>query len=156
MYPQFSYRSCPDVIEFSVMAELGISLVVSLAWCWDYSLAAPLVLFKVMGLVPLAVFAVDVVCDVNDHLSSNNEAQATGLLRLAASVESTFIRTWSCCGRLWGHVVRGRAHRNVCKRFDWFCGMTEGVVAGEKRKASQRFALFLAACVGVVALAVSH
>jgi hypothetical protein len=76
-------------------------------------------------------------------------------VRVLAVVESNWIKTASCIGRLWGHAKRGKLPWNLCKRFDWFCGQTPAVVEGEKSKAFGRFAVFGVVAAPAVAVAVA-
>lgn len=70
-------------------------------------------------------------------------------LRAAAATEASLIKNWSEVGRLCGLAARGELRPGVlCRRFDWFGGLSEQVVAAEQRRAGWRF-LLCAAAAGV-------
>lgn len=68
-------------------------------------------------------------------------------LRPLAACEASLIKSISEAGRIWGHARRGRLSANVCRRWDWFCGLQPGVVRAEQRRALLRCAVLLAAAV---------
>ena len=148
IYPEYTYRSPPDSAEFFVLTATG--LITWHSWFHNAdSTGYPTLFVKIVGgivLVFLRVLSVEVLFDMYEHLylCREQEPHARGWLRFAASLESTLIRSWSRCGRLLGHLRRGRLHNNVCKRFDWFCGQTAGVVEREQWNAWWRFAVFAA------------
>jgi hypothetical protein len=75
-------------------------------------------------------------------------------LRLAAAFEGSLIKTWSEFGRLCGHAARRELLTGViCRRFDWFGGLSVEIVAGEKWKGGAKF-VACAAAAAAVALAV--
>ncbi|GAB4813173.1 hypothetical protein N2152v2_000219 [Parachlorella kessleri] len=61
-------------------------------------------------------------------------------LRPVAAAEACLIKACSEAGRLWGHLARGR-WGNLCRSFDWFCGLDPGVLAREQLWAAGRCAL---------------
>jgi hypothetical protein len=61
-------------------------------------------------------------------------------LRAAAAVEASLIKSWSEVGRLWGLWLRGELLTGVCRRFDWFCGLSQDVVQQEQLRGMIRFA----------------
>ena len=138
VYPHLSYRCLPDAVETTL-----IVLVTSLL------LQRPLTGVYISVAVLLTDLAIDFCVLWPD---TTIEPYSTGVVRILAVLESTPIKTASCVGRLWGHAERGKLPRNLCKRFDWFCGQTPAVVKGEKSKALGRFTFFLGAAVVVLAL----
>ena len=138
VYPHLSYRCLPDAVETALLA-LSVSFVCK----------TPLLGVCCTG----GVLAADLVMDFCTlYLDSSVEPYSTGAIRVLAVLESTLIKTASCVGRLWGHAKRGKLPRNLCKRFDWFCGQTPSVVDGEKSKARARFAVFVAVMVAAVSI----
>lgn len=138
VYPHLSYRCLPDAMETTL-----IVIVTSVVF------RHPL-----LGIyISAAVFLTDLVTDFCILWPDTTiEPYSTGSVRILAVLESTFIKSASCVGRLWGHAKRGKLPRNFCKRFDWFCGQIPSVVDGEKSKAMRRFALFLCSAMVVIAL----
>lgn len=78
---------------------------------------------------------------------------SSGWMRAAAATEASLIKSLSEAGRLWGLARRRELPRQLCVRFDWFCGLSPEVVAGEKRWAALRFGV-CAACAAAAGLAV--
>jgi hypothetical protein len=87
--------------------------------------------------------AVDVVLDMLRAFHPIRTAKhptATARLRVAAAAEASMIKTWSETGRLWGQLQRREMCYDVLfRRFDWFCGLSPAVVAGEQQRAWWRF-----------------
>lgn len=139
VYPHLSYRCLPDAVETTLIVFAS-----------SFLLHRPL-----LGIyISAAVLFADLVTDFYVLWpDATIEPYSTGAVRVLAVLESTLIKSASCVGRLWGHAKRGKLPRNLCKRFDWFCGQIPSVVEGEKSKAAARFALYLCAAMVVVALA---
>jgi len=75
-------------------------------------------------------------------------------LRTAAAVEASLIKTWSECGRLWGLWRRQELLKGtVCRRFDWFGGLSAQIVAAERQRALWRFMVCGGAAFGVAVAA---
>lgn len=75
-------------------------------------------------------------------------------LRTAAAVEASLIKTWSECGRLYGLWSRRELLKGtICRRFDWFGGLSAQIVAAEQRSALWRFTVCGGAALGVGAAA---
>jgi hypothetical protein len=100
----------------------------------------------------LAYKAADTVLDIWRAFTPERVAQhpaSSWGLRAAAAVEASLIKSVSEAGRLWGHLIRGEPLALVvCRRFDWFCGLSPAIVAGERVHAGVRFGLccIAAAC----------
>jgi GT2 family glycosyltransferase len=139
VYPHLCYRNFPDAMETCLIVLSG---------------AAALHKPRMGVFMCSAVLLTDVVMDFYELWpDTSREPYSTGVVRVLAVLESTLIKNASCVGRLWGHAKRWRIPRNICKRFDWFCGLIPEVVAGEKSKALKRFACFVAVVASVLALA---
>lgn len=130
VYPHLSYRCLPDAVE-TALIMLVVSAVRHRLLLGVYCSSAVLLADLVMDF-----------CSI--YPDTSIEPYSTGAVRVLAVLESTLIKTASCVGRLWGHAKRGKLPRNLCKRFDWFCGQIPSVVDGEKNKARTRFAGFVA------------
>jgi len=64
--------------------------------------------------------------------------------RPVAALLSGVVKNVVDAGHAWYWIRRGRAGM-LCSRFDWFCGVTDAVVVGERRKFAQRCLLWAVA-----------
>jgi hypothetical protein len=149
-FPHLTYRVCPDPVETSFIIHfLSTIIVILYSFVFTRSgnvdnlfFAGDMIILNVFAFI--SILAIDIVWDLYKFCVIETEAEsyATGLFRVICVMESTFIKNYSSFGHLVGHLSRGQPYY-ICSRFDWFCG-TCNVVAGEKAKASQRFASYVA------------
>ena len=118
-YPQHVYVNLPNVVELSlpVVLLLGASAFV---WLW----------------------AVELALEAHDALVGPHARHLCWTDRMCAAILSGIVKNVVDAGHLFYFLRRGRVGM-CCHRFDWFCGVTDDVKRGERRKFVIRWALWL-------------
>lgn len=118
-FPQHVYLCLPNVIEISIPV---------------------LCTHGMRGL--LLVWAVELFLEMHASLGSNHSAHLQPGHRLQAAFLSGVVKNVVDFGHAWFWVSRGRLDM-LCHRFDWFCGITNDVVVGERCKFLQRWCVWV-------------
>ena len=127
MYPNLTYRKCPDAVEsiFLILFSM-IFLHTRIS-----------IYYHIISII--SILLVDICMDFYTiYPDTTKESYSTGIIRILAIIESTFLRYISSIGRLYGHLERYE-FTNICNRFDWFCGQIPSVIYGEKMKSLYKF-----------------
>ena len=131
-YPEHVYACWPNVVEWSAFAPLacaglGLKIVPMLAGLW----------------------LVELACEATDALRGPHGRHLPPGRRFAGATVSALVKNVIDVGHLAYFLRRGRLDRLLC-RFDWFVGVHEGVVRGERRKFAIRSALWALMAFAVV------
>eukprot|EP00961_Rhodomonas_salina_P303503 3941265-Rhodomonas_salina.2 len=149
LYPHLTFRAPPNVVELSALAAVvGVSLL-----ALPNSFSDPAGKLAAVGGWVAYIWVCEIAMDAmqlltDGRLGWTQEDAAKGwavasLNSIAASLLATKVKNHVELGHLWVHAKRGRLF-NLCKRFDWFCGLWPEVVALERSKALQRLLVFSA------------
>ena len=134
LHPTFTYRTCPTPAEISFVLAILVS-VGSLSLL-DFTVA--------VGSIGTADCGMDII----HHCISEPGITAPsfkGLARVCAATEGTLCRNVNEAGRLWGHLICRRQFWNLCRQFDWFCGLYPSKLREERWRRFWRFVVYMAA-----------
>ncbi len=127
MYPQFTYRTLPNVNELTLLWVLLIALI-----CCNSHSQTILPLKPALATL-IWIWVVDIVADLYSLLigpDCSSYPHITGFkTRFTGALASTILKAAVEFGHLWIQVWRLKIH-NLCKRFDWFVNLSPN----EKRK----------------------
>ena len=119
-FPEHTYMCIPNVIEISLPV---------------------LYLYGLRGL-----FVIWLVELVEESCAALKRGHSKHLLleeRAAAAILSAVVKNVVDAGHTWFWIKRGRLDM-MCRRFDWFCGLTDDVVHGERSKFAWRGLVWIA------------
>ena len=136
LHPTFTYRTCPTPTEVSL-------LLVALVCVGTISIMD---LMLAIG----SMVVVDCGMDIIHHCISESGVTAPtvqGIARVCAAMEGTMCRNINEVGRVWGHLICRGQFWNLCKQFDWFCGLYPSKLREEKWRRFWRFVVYMVAIV---------
>lgn len=140
-YPNFTYLSFPNVVEFSI----GISFLYYIPSFIILNQSYSIMMIRWFSIITLIWFF-DILCDFIE-ISFYDQDKKEILSRISGNfskimmvVESNLIKNFSELGHFLGPLSRGEIR--ICKRFDWFCGQLAPFQGKEVVKAFWRFFLF--------------
>ena len=125
-FPELVYLNLPNVIELSLMIVLVWGMR---AFC--------------------CLWAVELAAEAHDSWVGPHARHLCTIDRAFAALLSGIVKNVVDFGHTFYFLRRGRFDMCVGRRFDWFCGMTDDVKRGERRKFLLRWLAWVAIiCVG--------
>ena len=116
-YPHLAYYTFPNVIEWSLFS----------ACCGVQSVLFGMGSQQWLPLFLTWLWVVEMGFDLYRTVTKNTQSPLPGGT-LKCALCTTWVRNHVEFGHLWVQLKRGRL-RNLCRRFDWFCGKEPGAVA---------------------------